>query len=87
MARARKVAITVDAELLARAEKLRRKTDESRSALFARALRAVLKEEERKRKIAEYIEGYRRVPERAEDVEWLDAAAVKALRELPWEDD
>jgi metal-responsive CopG/Arc/MetJ family transcriptional regulator len=87
MARARKIAITVDSELLARAETLRRKTDESRSALFARALRAVLKEEDRKRRIADYIEGYRRVPETEEDVAWLDAAAVEALRDLSWDDE
>ena len=60
MARAKKIAITVEATLLARAERLRKNTNESRSAVFARALRVLLNEEERQRKIAEYIEGYRR---------------------------
>ena len=86
MARARKIAITVDAELLARAEKLRRSTDESRSALFARALRALLAEEERKRKVAEYVEALRRHPEREDEMKWVLEAGKEALRDLPWDD-
>jgi predicted transcriptional regulator len=85
MARAKKIAITVDGALLARAERLRRATDESRSAIFARALRAFLREEERQRKISEYVEGYRRMPEAASDVAWLDEASVASLRDVPWE--
>lgn len=87
MAKARKIAITVDGALLARAERLRRTTDESRSAVFTRALRALLHEEERRRKIAEYVEGYRQTPETRSDTRWIDEASVASLRDVPWEDD
>jgi metal-responsive CopG/Arc/MetJ family transcriptional regulator len=87
VAHAKKIAITFDAALFARAERLRRVTDESRSAVFARALRALLQEEERRRKIAEYVEGYRRVPETVGDVGWVDSTSVASLRDVPWDDE
>lgn len=87
MARAKKIAITVDAELFARAERLRRQTEESRSALFARALRVVLQDEERKRKIAEYVAGYERVPENLDEMRWAIHASIESLRDLLWEDE
>jgi metal-responsive CopG/Arc/MetJ family transcriptional regulator len=86
MARAKKIAITVDGALLARAEHLRRTTEESRSAVFARALRGLLREEERRSKITAYVEGYRRMPETEAEVAWVDAASVESLRDVPWDD-
>jgi metal-responsive CopG/Arc/MetJ family transcriptional regulator len=87
MTRARKIAITVDAGLLARAERLRRSTDESRSAVFSRALRALLGEEERQHKIARYIEVHREQPETAEEIAWIAAASAETLADLPWEEE
>lgn len=87
MAHAKKIAITVDASLFARAERLRRMTDESRSAVFARALRALLKEEERQRNVAAYVEGYRRMPETLGEVRWVDSASVASLADVPWDDE
>jgi metal-responsive CopG/Arc/MetJ family transcriptional regulator len=87
MARAKKIAITVEATLLARAERLRKNTNESRSAVFARALRELLNEEERQRKIAEYIEGYRRRPESADEVAWIDASSIESLQAVAWDDE
>ena len=83
----KKIAITVDSRLLARAELIRRKTAESRSAVFARALRTLLKEEERARRIAEYIEGYRRIPETEAEIGWIDAASAASLADVAWEDE
>lgn len=85
MARAKKIAITVDADLLARAERLRQRTDESRSAVFARALRALLDTQERERRIAEYVEGYRRQPETQQEIGWVDAASVAGVEHVPWD--
>jgi len=85
--RAQKIAITVDADLLREAERLRRRTDESRSALFARALRGLLRKKELEEKIARYINAYREHPEAPGEIAASDKAAVTALRDLPWEDD
>jgi metal-responsive CopG/Arc/MetJ family transcriptional regulator len=87
MGRARKIAITVESSLLDRAERLRRTTDESRSAVFARALRALLKEEDRRRNVAEYVLGYKRLPETRANVKDLDAVSVEGLSDLPWDDE
>lgn len=86
MAHAKKVAITVDAELFARAERLRRSTDESRSAVFARALRALLREEERKRRSEAYVDAYRRVPETSSEVEWVDSVSAAGLADVVWDE-
>lgn len=83
MARAKKIAITVDAELLTRVERLRGATAESRSAVFARGLRLLLGEEERAARVAAYVEGYRRVPET--DLEWVNGLSIRSLTGLPWE--
>lgn len=87
MKEAEKVAISLDRALLRRAERLRASTGESRSAVIARALRGLLAQEERLRRVAEYVEAYRRQPESAADVETARAQARKALRALPWEDE
>ncbi len=84
MARTKKIAITVDGELLAHAERLRRTTNESRSAVFSRALRTLLDEEARAAKVAAYIEGYRRIPETG--VDWVDELSLASLAEVPWEE-
>ena len=87
MSRARKIAITVDAALLAEAERLRVVSAESRSAFFARALRELLRAEERRRNVERYVEAYREQPEIADaDASALERFAVDALGAVPWED-
>lgn len=87
MKEAEKIAISVDRTLLRRAERLRARTGESRSAVIARALRTLLSLEERQRQVAEYVDGYRRQPETPVDVERARAVARKTLASLPWEDE
>ncbi|MBI2390792.1 MAG: ribbon-helix-helix protein, CopG family [Deltaproteobacteria bacterium] len=84
---AEKVAISLDPELLARAERLRKTTGESRSALVGRALRELLRAEERERQAAEYVEAYRRVPETSADVAQSRRLARRSLAAVPWDDE
>jgi metal-responsive CopG/Arc/MetJ family transcriptional regulator len=58
-----KIAISLDQDLLLRAEKLCKRTGETRSALVTRALANLLAEEDLQEKIARYVRGYRNVPE------------------------
>lgn len=82
-----KVAVTVDRQLLARVENLRRRTGESRSALFGRALRMLLLERDRSEKVKKYVDAYRKMPETSEEIADAEALAVESLRHAPpWEE-
>jgi metal-responsive CopG/Arc/MetJ family transcriptional regulator len=74
-----KIAISLQPELLVRAEQLRRATGESRSALVARALRRLLRDEALAEQRREYVEAYRRLPETERDVRTARALAGRVL--------
>ncbi len=82
-----KVAVSVDRDLLRRAERLRRTTGESRSALVSRALRQLLSDEERQARVEAYVAAYRSVPEDVEATELAHALAARSLASIPWEDE
>jgi metal-responsive CopG/Arc/MetJ family transcriptional regulator len=82
-----KIAITLEASVLARVEALRRKTRESRSALIARAVRMLLEDELRRDRVAEYVAAYRRSPETTAEVGAADAVAVATASDLAWDDE
>jgi metal-responsive CopG/Arc/MetJ family transcriptional regulator len=84
MARTSKVAVTIDTDLLAQAEAVRRRTGESRSAVIARALRELLRAEERARDVRRYIEAYREQPETEDEIAMSHNQPRRAVRELPW---
>ena len=84
-ARAEKVALSLDRELLRRAEKLRKATGESRSALLARALRLLVGAESHAERVREYVAAYERAPEDARDIEAARDLAKRALAALPWD--
>ena len=82
-----KVAVTVQSEVLAAAERLRSRTGESRSALFTRALRGLVRTEELKAKVERYREAYREQPETAREIEEADALARESMKSAPdWDD-
>ena len=81
-----KVAVSLDPRLLSRAEALRQRTGESRSALFARALRKLLDDEEHQRRVEQYVAAYRQQPESAAAVAAARATARRSLAALPWDD-
>jgi metal-responsive CopG/Arc/MetJ family transcriptional regulator len=85
MARAAKIAVTIDRDLLARAEAVRERTGESRSAVFARALRELVRLEEHQRKVRRYVEANREQPETPDEMALARHTARRALRQVPWE--
>jgi metal-responsive CopG/Arc/MetJ family transcriptional regulator len=87
MASVDKIAISVDRELLVRAEKVRAQTGETRSALLSRALRVLIDQEELQDRVAEYVEGYRRAPEQAGEVALAAEVARRSLAAVPWEEE
>ncbi len=78
-----KVAVTVQAEVLMAAERLRSRTGESRSALFTRALRGLVRAEELAAKIDRYREAYREHPETPQEVAEADALALQSMKHAP----
>ncbi len=79
----RKVAVTVSPEALAAAERLRKRTGESRSAVFERALQQLADDELRAEQSRRYVAGYRRAPETRRDIDAALATAVVALGTEP----
>lgn len=86
MPKSEKIAVSLDPELLDRAERVRRRTGESRSALVCRALRLLTGEEEKAQRIADYVRAYREHPEAAEEVVSIGAVAKRSLAVLPWDE-
>lgn len=84
---AEKIAITVDPELLRQVEALRRRTKESRSAVFNRAARQMLNREAHAEKVERYVEAYTEQPETADEIAAAEAAARISLARLPWSDE
>ncbi len=83
---AHKVAISLDRDLLKEAERLRKTTGESRSALMARALRELLQVEEERRLASEYVAAYRRFPETGEDECAARDLARRSMDQVEWDD-
>ena len=84
MANTAKIAISLDAELLRRVEKVRGRTGESRSAVVGRALRLLTEDERRARLVEEYRRVYRAKPEGANDLATARRLAKRSAAALPW---
>jgi metal-responsive CopG/Arc/MetJ family transcriptional regulator len=82
-----KVAISLDREIFEQAEQVRKASGETRSALVARALRQLLRDESQTRAVAEYVEAYRRFPETTTDERRARALARKSVAALAWDDE
>lgn len=82
----RKVAVSVSPDVLAAAERLRKRTGESRSAVFERALHGLLAAVQRSERAGRYVAGYRRHPERGGEVKAALSAALEALAAEPWDE-
>ena len=80
-----KVAITIANDLLAEAERERKKTGESRSAVFERALALYLAGQQRAAAARHYVNGYRRHPEGTIEVRAALATALTVLAAEPWD--
>lgn len=85
---AAKVAISMPKAVFRSVEQTRRKLKMARSEAVVEALRAWLKELGEKEMIRQYVEGYRRHPERISPREAkarLKMAAEAFRKEAPWE--
>ena len=87
MNHAEKVAISLPARLLRDIDRLRKKTGESRSAVFRRAAHTLIADQEHASRIREYIEGYRNYPETAAEVQEAEILAAELLGIEPWDED
>lgn len=83
---ARKLAIRLDAGLLESVSRVQRATGETRSAVLARAVRLLVREEEHPARVEEYRSAYRRVPELAGDIAVARALAKRSLAHVAWDD-
>jgi metal-responsive CopG/Arc/MetJ family transcriptional regulator len=81
--RAEKIAISMEADLLAGAERLRATTGETRSALVSRAVRRLLQAETHAAQVREYIDAYRSCPETSVDERSAHRLASLTLESLP----
>lgn len=82
-----KVAISLPLEVFRAVEQVRREMKIPRSAAIVEAIRAWLKSRQEKEMIRQYVEGYRRHPERisaAEAKAWMKVAAEVFHKEAPW---
>jgi metal-responsive CopG/Arc/MetJ family transcriptional regulator len=85
MQNARKIAISLPADLVSQVEKIRKKTGESRSALIRRSIEFTLNQKTKDSLTARYIEGYQNHPETSEETNIARVTSAKSLSEEPWE--
>jgi len=85
MPKTAKIAISLPEDLLRVVEEERKARGETRSQFFRRAVEVLRQKERQRDAVAQYIEGYRRLPESPEEVEAAYRAAVAVLAEEPWE--
>ena len=79
-----KTAVSLPADVYRRAESLRRKTGQSRSALYAEALKAYFEFQLLREKEARYAAGYEAAPETIDDISAATAAGAAVLKKEDW---
>ena len=82
-----KIACSIDARVLARVERMRAITGESRSAVINRALEQLTTGELAAEREARYLQTYRDQPETAEAIADARKLARRVLSGLPWDDE
>jgi len=80
----KKVGISLPDEQFVAVEKIRKRERLPRSRLIQRVLDAYLAERAQEKAIQEYIQGYRRKPERVADAEGYAKAAAEVLGYEDW---
>ena len=85
MGRVAKIAISLPEDLLKVVEGERKARGESRSEFFRRAVEALLRQERERAAVEQYVRGYQKMPESADDVQSIHRAGVAVLTEEPWE--
>ena len=85
MAKCSKVAISLPEDVLQAVETEWKARRESRSHYFRRAVERLLKQERDSSAVKDYVTGYQRFPELAEEVEAVHRMGTAVLSEEPWE--
>lgn len=85
MENSRKIAISLPVDLVAKLEKIMKKTGETRSAVIRRSIESALKKEAIDSQVRRYISGYLKYPETDEEKNIVNATALKTPEEEPWE--
>lgn len=80
-----KVAVTIPRDLLAEIERLGKRSGDSRSAVFERALAAYVAAAGRSQEARRYVAAYRRRPEGSAEKRAALASALEALATEPWD--
>ncbi len=79
-----RVAVSLPADILAAAEEARRKKGQSRSDFFRSAVEQLIHVKPDQKAILQYVEGYRRCPESANEVAEVSGLSGAALSQEPW---
>lgn len=85
MGKVAKIAISLPEAVLQAVEKERKAKGESRSEFFRRAIEVLLRQQRERAAVEQYIQGYKGMPETADEIEAAHRAAAVALAEEPWE--
>jgi Arc/MetJ-type ribon-helix-helix transcriptional regulator len=56
----------------------------TRAAVIVEAIDRLVAELERERIDREIVEGYTRIPETDEEIEWAESSTLESIREEPW---
>ena len=56
----------------------------SRAAVIVEAIDRLVADLERERIDREIVEGYRRIPETDEELDWAEWSTIESIREEPW---
>ena len=85
MSRAVKISVSIPLEVLAEADREREVIGESRSEFVRQAIEERVRRMTEAESVERYIQGYREVPETAEEVTSSFAMSRAALAGEPWE--
>jgi metal-responsive CopG/Arc/MetJ family transcriptional regulator len=84
MSKTSKIAISLPEDVLAAVEKEREESGESRSEIFRRAIRLLLRQRKEREISERYIHAYQRMPDTTEEVNAARRSASTILAEEPW---
>ena len=85
MGKAVRVAISLPHELLRVAERKRKARRQTRSEFFRCAVERMLREEQERERVEQYVQGYAAYPETDEEIREAGVLTRKVLDSEPWQ--
>ncbi len=86
MSRRHKIAISISQDALSETERIAKRTGESRSAVFERAVHYLVAAERHRELSRQYVDAYRRQPERRAEIDAALGTALATLAGEPWDE-